>query len=293
MIENNNNAIQKKLFPDDVYITHSPKSAITLRELFRRNLFQCSKNAKRFVTRHELPDDRFIELHGYANVTDQDVFFAVHYFARTHFKSFKIGGHFYDNCIVIKRHEFLSFLNINVSGRGSKKDKIDSSLTRLQGLVINHNIFKDQKSNFSFFEVCGYDYKEKVYYFAVSKPYSDILSMSKELKSFFMPNYFKLKSNLAKILDPVLRVHFDSDKSKVKSLKLETILKLANKEEWLKNADNKHYIRYVIDRNLLPAFKELENNSRFKFKLVKGDKCNLDSLWEIERLYEIESMLKS
>jgi hypothetical protein len=292
MIDNKNNAIQKKLFPDDVYITHSPKSAITLRELFRRNLFQCSKNAKRFVTRHELSDDRFIELHGYANVTDQDVFFAVHYFARTHFRSFKISGQLYDNCIVIKRHEFLSFLGINVSGQGSKKEKIDSSLTRLQGLVINHNIFKNQKTNFGFFEACGYDYIEKVYYFAVSKSYSDILFNSKELKSFFMADYFKLKNNLAKILDPVLRVHFDADHSKIKLLKLETILKLANKKEWMENASDKHYLRRVIDRDLIPAFSELESNDRFKFKITKGDKCDLDSVWEVERLYEIESMLK-
>jgi hypothetical protein len=292
MIEIKNNVIQKKLFPDDVFITNSPKSAITLRELFRRNLFQCSKFPKRTVTRHELPGDKFIEITGYANVTDQDVFFAVHYFARTHFRSFKIGGKNHDNCIVIKRHELLSFLNIDVAGRGSKKQMIDKSLPRLKTLNIEQNIFEDQHFSFSFFDVTGYDDKEKVYYFVVSDTYIDMLLNKKELKAFIMSDYFKLKNNLAKILDPVLRVHFDADLSNIKSLKLHTILKFANKEEWLNSADNKDYFIKVINRDLLPAFTELLNKNRFKFTLIKGSKYDLDSVWEIERLYEIERMLK-
>lgn len=270
----------------DNWITPEQRKAVIIQYFFKFSFFQTSKKIQRKKIRHEFPDGKFIEVNGYVNVTDMDNLLIFLDAAREAYQSLRIGKKLYDRCILIPRKKLFGFLGYP-KNKGNYHNITRGSHKRLKSLIITHNLYRGVEETISFFSNVGYISKSKTYYFVVSDEFENLYDKV-NLKVLDLNDYFALENSLAKILWVSLKILFDHEDSEIeRPLKLETILQKAGKSDWIAKADNQEYFKTRIKHQLFPAFRELEEKSRFRFTSPLSGKYRLEAIYQVSRLYRL------
>lgn len=274
-----------RLFTDN-WITPEQRKAVIIQYFFKFSFFQTSKKIKRKQIRHEFPDGKFIEVTGYVNVIDMDNLLIFLDAAREPYRSLRIGKKQYDRCILIPRKKLFGFFGYP-KNKGNYHNIVRGSHKRLKSLIITHNLYRGVEETISLFSNVGYISKSKTYYFVISDEFENLYDKV-NLKVLDLNDYFALKNPLAKILWVSLKILFDHEDSDIeRPLRLETILHKAGKSDWIAKANNQEYFKTRLKHQLFPAFRELEEKSRFRFTSPRSGKYRLEAIYQVSRLYRL------
>ena len=285
----------KKIFPNSVTESWNPKSAIVRVDFFKKSMFQLSKKVQVKKFRIDLGNSKFLEVRGYVNVTDQDNFLIIQKYARNNTKEVEIGGIKYKSCVFVPKADVFKLKNYPTGSgsSGSYYQKERNSHERLRSLNIRHNIFPGLDDTIGLFSRVGYDKEQKAYYFCISEEYAKLIQTPKTLKAINLPTYFDLKLDISKIFFLSFKIYFETKKaSRKQNFTMRNILERAGKYDWIKKEDDKNYLKSEFYRILFPSFKELEEKGHFRFKVIRGSKYKIGSLWEVERLYDLKRDIK-
>jgi len=281
-----------KIFPDSVSESWNPKSSIVRVDFFKKSMFQLSKKVQVKKFRIDLGNSKFLEVRGYVNVTDQDNFLIVQKYARNNTKEVEIGGIKYNSCVFVPKADVFKLKNYNEKG-GGYHQKERNSHERLRSLNIRHNFLPGLDDTIGLFSRVGYDKEKKSYYFCISEEYTKLIKTPKFLKAINLPTYFSLKLDISKIFFLSFKIYFETKKaSKKQNFTMRNILERAGKYDWINKEDDRNYLKSEFYRILFPSFKELEEKRHFSFKVIRGSKYKIDSLWEVERLYDLKRDIK-
>lgn len=281
-----------KIFPDSVSESWNPRSSIVRVDFFKKSMFQLSKKVQVKKFRIDLGNSKFLEVRGYVNVTDQDNFLIVQKYARNNTKEVEIGGIKYNSCVFVPKADVFKLKNYSEKG-GGYHQKERNSHERLRSLNIRHNIFPGLDDTIGLFSRVGYDKEKKSYYFCISEEYSKLIQTPKALKSINLPTYFALKLDISKIFFLSFKIYFETkNASKKQNFTMRNILERAGKYDWINKSDNKDYLKPKFRSILFPGFKELKDKGHFRFDIIRGSKYKIDSLWEVERIYDLKRDIK-